>query len=138
MGRLGTFLTLCCLIAGVGQSQAQADKTKWTRVANSSNVEVYYQLAPCNGSETLFVRFVNRNDAPVTVRWKERFDTQLETNVSGREESKELLLPVGETSVTDCEQAAPPACRIAVSQLVPHYRATIKGFRVTDVVVKKS
>jgi hypothetical protein len=117
--------------------QAQSERSKWTPAKTVSDVDVLYQLSTCDGVDVIFVRFVNRNPYPVRITWKEVFDTQMEKNIVGKGLEKSLLLPVGETVNTDCNQDQVPACKISAKQIAPHYRASLQGYRLTELSVTK-
>ncbi len=134
------FYLLFAALFGLFSSQdifAQSERSKWTPVKTASNVDVLYQLSTCDGTDVIFVRFVNRNNYPVRIVWKEAFDTQVEKNTLGKGVEKSMLLPVGETVNTDCNRDQLPECKISAKQIAPHYRASIQGYRLTELTVTK-
>jgi hypothetical protein len=91
------FLSLLFL-AAAGQSKS----SPWMLDKTVKNVDLYHQVAECNGVRTIFLKFVNNNKYQVNLSWDESFQMQEEADTLKAKERKEILLMPGSILETDC------------------------------------
>ena len=111
----------------------------WILDKTVGNVNLYYKIAECKGSNTVFLKFNNRNNYAVNIVWKELFVTQqIATKSEGMHGIKNIILPPGETSASSCEDAKNKDCIILAEKAIPAYKATITQFEFKDIHVNKT
>lgn len=109
----------------------------WKLDKTVNNVNCYYKLIECNGLNTVFLKFDNKNKYSVKILWKEVFTTQAENSKEGSQGQKELILPTGITMPLSCTDEANKKNIILASQINPAYVAKIKQFEFKDISVSK-
>ena len=114
-----------------------AFQDEWKLDTTINGVAFYHSISNCNGKNTVFLKFVNNNNYQVKVSWKEVFATQAGQNEEGFRGKKSLVLPVGETSETNCINARIKECVILPSEVAPTYPAEISGFRFKEITISK-
>jgi hypothetical protein len=108
---------------------------EWTLYTTVRNVDFYYRIADCSGKKVVLMKFNNRNAQRVKVTWKEVFNTQFEAQKEGFRGTKQLTLPTGETSQTDCANIRVKELVVLPGQVNPTYQADIKRFNFKNITV---
>lgn len=116
-----------------------ASATEWKLDTTVGNVDLYYKIAACEGVNTVFLKFNNRNNYTVNISWKDLFITQQVTNKSaGVKGEKNLVLTPGETAAEDCEDTQNKECILFAEKEIPAYKATITAFHFEYIRVNKT
>ena len=112
---------------------------EWILDNTVGNVDLYYKIIECKGSNTVLLKFYNRNNYPVNIVYRELFVTQqVSTKAPGMSGTKNLILSPGETSASDCEDLKNKNCIILAEKAIPAYKATIVQFEFKDIHVNKT
>jgi hypothetical protein len=133
------FLACLCLLSYSNNSAAQ-DKNiqelrEYTLTNTTSNVQFFKTTATCQGKAAILLKFNNRNDHDVKVTWKELFVTSQVTQETEGFREKEIILPPGVTSVSDCNDANHRDLIVAADNVSPTYSADILEFKFKDIRV---
>ena len=145
-GRQGLVLLIALVIQAVFSSFGAPAETaaprfdvnqtpEWTLYTTVRNVDFYYRIADCSGKKVVLMKFNNRNAQRVKVTWKEVFNTQFEAQKEGFRGTKQITLPVGETSQTDCATIRVKELIVLPGQVNPSYQADIKRFNFRNITV---
>ena len=113
-------------------------KSEWILDKSVGNVDFYYKIADCDGSNTVFLKFNNKNNYAVNITWKEMFITQqVAIKSAGMNGIKELIISPGETAASGCQDLKNERCIIFAKKAIPAYKATITQFEFQDIHVNK-
>ena len=144
-GRQGVVLLIALVIQAVFSSFGAPGETpapfhinqtpEWTLYTTVRNVDFYYRIADCSGRKVVLMKFNNRNAQRVKVTWKEVFNTQFEAQKEGFRGTKQLTLPTGETSQTNCANIRVKELIVLPGQVNPSYQADIKRFNFRNITV---
>ncbi len=110
-------------------------QTTWHLSQSVGNVDFYYSITTCNDDSVVFLKFVNNNSGNVAITWKEVFDTQYESGVTGFFGPKQMTLPPGITEQSSCSATTCTNCLITKDKVNPGYRANIYSFSFADISV---
>lgn len=107
----------------------------WKLDATVNDVECYYKIENCNGTNIVFLAFNNKNSGDVKITWVDVLNTQFDTGLPSIAGQKELILAPGESSVYDCNSPANIAI-VNPLEVHPAYIAAFSGysFKVISVV----
>lgn len=132
------FFLPCSLLAQKKASVNSANDPAWQLDASVNGVDFYHAMSDCDGKKVVLLKFDNKNKSSVTVSWKEKFTTQLETKVIGAKGKKEMIIPSGITVPSGCgetNKSRRPAV-ITGFDVQPHYVAEIRVFEFVDISVQ--
>ncbi|WP_181304439.1 hypothetical protein [Rufibacter sp. XAAS-G3-1] len=110
--------------------------TKWVFHSEVKGVKIYYQINTCEKQSVVFLKFNNTNSKKVSVTWKEAFYTkQVPEEKDSHKGTKQLTLPPGETSQSDCSAVRIKECITFSHEAIPTYIADITEFKIKDIHV---
>lgn len=113
--------------------------TEWKLDTTVGNVDLYYKIDACKGTNAVFLKFNNRNNYTVNISWKDLFVTQqVATKSAGVNGEKQLILTPGETVAEDCEDTKNKECILFAEKEIPAYKATITAFEFENIHVNKT
>lgn len=107
----------------------------WVLDKTVSNVEFYHAIRVCNGKNTVFLKFVNRNTRAVKVSWKEVVVTADRQRKEGYAGKKDLLIQPGVTTTQDCTDADNKKTIVRGAEVDPMSVVDIAGFIYKDITV---
>jgi hypothetical protein len=107
----------------------------WVLDKTVSNVEFYHAIRVCNGKNTVFLKFVNRNTRAVKVTWKEVVLTPDRQRKEGYAGKKEMLIQPGITTTQDCADVDNKKTIVRGSELDPLSVVEIAKFMYQDITV---
>jgi hypothetical protein len=126
-----TLLFSLMLISLVGFAQGPT----YTLGTTSIDVDCYYSITSCNGKTVVMLRFDNRNTSPVTISWKEVFNTTLIPGSNPGYKVKQAILPPGVSEASSCTDVNHRDFIIGEADVSRAYRADITGFAFSDVTI---
>ncbi len=106
--------------------------------ATIDGVAFYHTITKCNGANTVFLKFDNKNNYPVKATWREVFTTQMESKKEGFAGQKEFIIPKGVTMPTGCTDNNNKKNVILSSEVDPTYIAEIMDFDLKNIVIAKA
>jgi len=107
----------------------------WVLDKTVSNVDFYHAVNVCNGKNTVFLKFVNRNANAVKISWKEIFVTAHRERIEGFAGRKEMVIQPGTTTPADCNDATNKKAIIRGSEIDPMAVVDIVNFSYKDITV---
>lgn len=110
--------------------------SNWTLAKTVGNVDFYYKISICKGSNAVFLKFDNKNKYSVQISWKEVLITkQVNSKKESMQGEKKLSLSPEETISSDCGDDKNTECAILAKDAVPAYKADILQFEFKDISV---
>lgn len=110
--------------------------SNWTFAKTVGNVDFYYKISSCKGSNAVFLKFDNKNKYSVQISWKEVLITrQITSKKESMQGEKKLNLSPGETISSDCGDEKNTECAILAKDALPAYKADILQFEYKDISV---
>ena len=119
-------------------SGTKQDQLNWQLDATVNNVQFYHSIIDCNGKKAVILKFINKNNYKVKVSWKEVFTTQQGPQIEGFSGQKTLVIDLGETKETECDNASKKNLVIKPEQVAPTYVAEISKFEYKSITVTKA
>ncbi len=108
---------------------------EWVLDKTVSNVDFYHAIVLCNDKNTVLLKFVNRNARSVKIAWKETFVTKTNEQKDGFAGTKELTIPPGITTPSDCSDTNIGQAIIRPGEVDPASLVEISNFIFRDITV---
>lgn len=111
---------------------------EWTLSQTLNGVDCYHGFIECNGRKAVVLKFDNKNNTSVSIKWKQAFTTkEIKEKTRGASGEKFLVLPPGQTEAVNCAEAKNIQCVVLPSEASVAYGANITGFYFEDLSVTK-
>ena len=107
----------------------------WILDSTVSKVNFYHMVTTCDGKNTVFLKFENKNKFDVKVTWKEKFLTQQLGFVDGFEGEKQLEIKSEETLMPSSCNDSKKQFIVFPQQVSPAYMAIVLDFGFKEIIV---
>ena len=110
----------------------------WTPAASVNNVDFYYRLSPCDGTNTVMLRLHNRNAFNVRIAWEEAFTTkELKEEIQNNNGAKQVTLKKFGALESNCTQGS-GLLVIRGKEISKTHEATITRYHFRNIKVERT
>jgi hypothetical protein len=124
------------VIFSTSPAGGNSGSTEWVLQTTNGNVEFYYKIDECNGQKAVFLKFVNKNNYKVEVKWEEVYaDKKSGKSFDNFEGKKHLVISPNATLQASCNSTECTECLILSSMVSPVQVVDVQQFDFKNITV---